>query len=580
MVELGGLAKVAPATEPIDKLSFASYISKLRNGTLKNPKQVEVNPFKSKNEVVVLKGHQQDLKKIAPEEKARDLHKLKTSKAKSGNFFPNVAAKEPSLLVSKLQSIKPAEPLASSWSPPAVCEESGKRLLRSAELVRPASMMSTRAEDNAHTTNHVRPFDFTKTTSEASIRTNVSKASRQRHAPVNCLPAELPLTDCNLPKNKRNSPELVAAECSLPDIKQSFADLALQRKTDIESQPAGQNSVRPHPHVELKKAEQDAHRGSGGYSSQLLMKAKARIPAEIAYKISADHARKLAAHRGSTLGSSATQGGFSETQGFTNDYNQTVRSIKDKIEQKGSFAITAHFQALDTDDSGALDRAEFRRAIEMLNVAPSDAILDKILATTDKDGDGTVDYREFTDAIRMGKIPFIRTGAQARCSVLDPDLPFGDPVDTPFGIMTDAEKNLKEYDAKVDEMFGALEQCFQKFDSDGSGDIDKSEFIAAMQHLNETRNLQLNDKDIKKLFKLADADCGGSIDYKEFVQAFAGGGGARFIPEFFKPKSIRCSTMGAPWQWNAENPFAKEVTKIGSRSFAFEKELTRRKLGT
>eukprot|EP00854_Cymbomonas_tetramitiformis_P004655 gene4655-5700_t len=234
--------------------------------------------------------------------------------------------------------------------------------------------------------------------------------------------------------------------------------------------------------------------------------------------MSADHARKLAAHHHGSHMMDNTRSSSSEPTGFANDYNQTVRSIKDKIDQKGSFAITAHFQALDADDSGALDREEFRRAIEMLNVAPSEAILDRILTTTDKDGDGTVDYREFTDAIRMGKIPFIRSGGQAHSAVLDPDLPFGDPVATPFGIMTDADKNLKEYDAKVDEMFGALEQCFEKFDSDGSGDIDKLEFIAAMQHLNETRNLQLNDKDIKKLFRTADADCGGSIDYKEFVQ--------------------------------------------------------------
>jgi len=29
---------------------------------------------------------------------------------------------------------------------------------------------------------------------------------------------------------------------------------------------------------------------------------------------------------------------------------------------------------------------------------------------------------------------------------------------------------------------------------------------------------------------------------------YAGTGGARFVPEFMKPQSLRCSTLTAPWE--------------------------------
>lgn len=66
------------------------------------------------------------------------------------------------------------------------------------------------------------------------------------------------------------------------------------------------------------------------------------------------------------------------------------------------------------------------------------------------------------------------------------------------------------------------------------------------------QGVHLGDNEILQLFKHADYDHSGAINWQEFVQSFQGGGGRRFIPEFLKPKSMRCSMLGAPWEWRAE----------------------------
>lgn len=63
------------------------------------------------------------------------------------------------------------------------------------------------------------------------------------------------------------------------------------------------------------------------------------------------------------------------------------------------------------------------------------------------------------------------------------------------------------------ERYGAVKAAFNKFDADGSGDIDKKEMKMAMKALGLADRAAM-----KKLFAEADADGGGTVDYMEFRQ--------------------------------------------------------------
>lgn len=201
-----------------------------------------------------------------------------------------------------------------------------------------------------------------------------------------------------------------------------------------------------------------------------------------------------------------------------------------------------------------LEKKELQKALELFNLGPcvTEDVADMLLDIVDKDGSGAVDYQEFTEALRMGRVPYLPVEGRFRHGP-DPELPFGDPKHAvPFGIMHDADKNLEAYDARIERLYASLEDTFKAFDDDGSGEIDRKEFIAAMQKMNETRNLQLSQEEILSLFRAADVDYSGAISYQEFVNSFAGGAGKRFVPEFLKPKIARRSQPGNPWDWVAD----------------------------
>jgi len=232
------------------------------------------------------------------------------------------------------------------------------------------------------------------------------------------------------------------------------------------------------------------------------------------------------------------------------EFNKAVAQLKEKVFQKGKANITTHFQALDADRSGVLELGEFREAIDLFNLGIRREVADSLMQTVDEDSSGTVDYNEFTDALRFGKIKYKEPKGPKKCGP-DPDLPFGDPkpeLGLPWGIMHDADRNLKAFDARINAKYRSLEDVFNQFDDDNSGHIDAHEFHNAMKSL----KLELSDREIKNLFHNADTDASGSISYTEFVKSFQGGGGKRFIPEFLKPKIARRSQSGHPWSWLPE----------------------------
>ena len=57
--------------------------------------------------------------------------------------------------------------------------------------------------------------------------------------------------------------------------------------------------------------------------------------------------------------------------------------------------IRAHFDHVDSDGNGRIDKDEFMRLVERLGLKRSDNVVDLAFASIDTDENGTIDFPEF-----------------------------------------------------------------------------------------------------------------------------------------------------------------------------------------
>ena len=239
------------------------------------------------------------------------------------------------------------------------------------------------------------------------------------------------------------------------------------------------------------------------------------------------------------------------------NYNRAVSMLKDKIYQKGPFAIQQYFQQLDADNSGVLEREEFLEAMALFNLGEcmTEEIADMLLTQIDLDNSQTIDYREFTDALRMGQIKYIQQPGTRNRKGPDPENPFGTPskVRLPYGTSLDADKNLEAFDGRITGMYSGMGKVFAKYDDKGNGKLDKPQFAGALKELSKSFGLNLSGDEIDRVFGEAGGRLDGNVQYKDFmVKLQKNTGSKRMIPEFLKPKTMRRSQSGHIWAWNPD----------------------------
>jgi len=78
---------------------------------------------------------------------------------------------------------------------------------------------------------------------------------------------------------------------------------------------------------------------------------------------------------------------------------------------------------------------------------------------------------------------------------------------------------LKIYDT-IRKSKNQLLSLFRKFDLNGDGKIDKSEFKTSLKTVNSLLGTPINQEQIEVLYKTIDSDNNGSIDYAEFFDIF------------------------------------------------------------
>ena len=252
------------------------------------------------------------------------------------------------------------------------------------------------------------------------------------------------------------------------------------------------------------------------------------------------------------------------------NFNKTVAMLRERIYAKSSSSISAHFQALDFDLKGALDRKEFRKALdafnlgECLNEQTADMLMDSVLEPgTEGKKANEVNYTKFTEALRMGRIGYIHQPGKRLRIGPDPEKPFGTSAikkSLPYGIMEDGEKNTKIFDGYLRNLYMHVEGQFKKYDENGNATMKMENFQKVLKQLSTEMGLKLSHDEIEIVSDEVNKDKSGDVLYSDFLAGFKGKGEGKntfTLPEFLKPKTLRRSQSGHPWSWTVEDKESK-----------------------
>eukprot|EP01050_Picozoa_sp_SAG11_P003183 SAG11_NODE_174_length_13505_cov_9.126585_12_plen_211_part_00 len=144
------------------------------------------------------------------------------------------------------------------------------------------------------------------------------------------------------------------------------------------------------------------------------------------------------------------------------------------------------FSQIDADGSGALDRVEFGKLVQMMDgLNLGTAEIDQAFNEIDEDGGGTIQFDELTAFFDRS------AGLRSQAAV---------QLQSKMKVWAKKARNLD---------MGLLQEMFNSVDTDGSLSIDKNEFGTLVAKL----GMQLTDEEVEVAFRDVDVDSGGTIDF-------------------------------------------------------------------
>ena len=166
------------------------------------------------------------------------------------------------------------------------------------------------------------------------------------------------------------------------------------------------------------------------------------------------------------------------------------------------------FEDADRDNSGNIDKREFKKAMSFLGVDLSGGDVDDIYDRYDSQRDGRLDYTEFVDLLGLSR----RRSSSGR----DRDGGSRSPRRDNARVDDIVERIRSSLIRSFGDGPGAgrkLKEAFEDADRDNSGNIDKREFKKAMSFL----GVDLSGGDVDDIYDRYDSQRDGRLDYTEFV---------------------------------------------------------------
>jgi Ca2+-binding EF-hand superfamily protein len=197
------------------------------------------------------------------------------------------------------------------------------------------------------------------------------------------------------------------------------------------------------------------------------------------------------------------------------------KKLKKRITDADRARLKPLFEQYDTDKSGTIDKTELRNVIEAsLKTKVTEKLMQKYLDAEfnrhDKDGSGSIDFEEFCEL--YSKL------------YLDPELPIVVSADQYADVERSTALETGENAPKVERrevtMTAAQKQealeKFDVYDKDKSGEIDKEELMALLKDsMGNKMGPKILERFVDAQFQLGDTDGSGTIDKPEFIELYA-----------------------------------------------------------
>jgi Ca2+-binding EF-hand superfamily protein len=226
--------------------------------------------------------------------------------------------------------------------------------------------------------------------------------------------------------------------------------------------------------------------------------------------------------------------------------SKTVSNLQDGIDARHS-SMRKAFRSLDKDASHKLSLDEILKGMVAMNLGTSPEDVEALIAALDENGDGQIDYGEFTRGMQRlakhrqnqavfgtkdsGVVHNFKKGGSLGKQVLlndnfgsaRPDQVGAAPMvlKHDLGVHTDEPASLAELGSYMNKLRDAIEMkysmlrsAFRAMDEDSSNYLTKDELVSAVQHF----SLPIPLSHIHEIFdRVLDKNGDGQISYNEFA---------------------------------------------------------------
>jgi Ca2+-binding EF-hand superfamily protein len=182
--------------------------------------------------------------------------------------------------------------------------------------------------------------------------------------------------------------------------------------------------------------------------------------------------------------------------------------IQDAIKSRlgtGQAELLRAFKFFDRDRSGNITLNEFQEAMKVYAMLEfSDELAAKLMKEFDEDGNGEIDYEEFTTLVMGSK---------------KDDLTSLNTSSATEHVSTGAGNDMMMLRRKVRTQWKDLIQAFRDVDTDKSGTLDEAELRRVLHRY----NIDLGESQFAELMSQIDEDRDGAVSYAEFMKFFGKG---------------------------------------------------------